>query len=274
MEERRAEELAALPAEELEKRLREAFFYTDRIDDTVFRELEALRQALEARRPQEHDRTPEESWAQFREDHAEELAEFCRRERRRRAARKTGRVRAAVRLALLAAAVLALLAGTVLAVEPLGLRAWTARWDPAAGRYAPVSSEAAGKPIPAALRELGITETVYPARLPDGFVLTGSHISEDPLILMEQYAKGDRVFTVTVASVKGVQSAVYQSAGGAYREYGAGSSVHYLFRNEGTITAVWYTGQYATSVSGNLSLEEVTRIIESLSALPEGGYAP
>ena len=77
------EKLAALPPEELERRLREAFFYTDRIDDTVFRELEALRQALEAKSPREYERTPEESWERFQEDHAEELAEFCRRERRR-----------------------------------------------------------------------------------------------------------------------------------------------------------------------------------------------
>ena len=43
----RKAELEALTAEELEQRLREAFFYPDKIDDTVFSELEALREALE-----------------------------------------------------------------------------------------------------------------------------------------------------------------------------------------------------------------------------------
>ena len=267
------EKLAALPPEELERRLREAFFYTDRIDDTVFRELEALRQALEAKDPREYERTPEESWERFQEDHAEELAEFCRRERRRKAAGKTARLRTAVRGALLAAVILVLLAGAALAAEPLGLLAWLPRWNAAAGRYTPVSEEVAGNPIPAALRKLGITEPVYPGWLPEGFVLTESHISKDPLVLMEQYARGDRVFSITVASVKRVQSAVYQSTGGIYREYGTGASIHYLFRNEGTITAVWYTRNYATSISGNLTLAEAEGIIDSLTAALEGGYS-
>ena len=49
----REAELAALSAEELERRLREAFFYPDQIDETVFRELEELREALEKKRPTE-----------------------------------------------------------------------------------------------------------------------------------------------------------------------------------------------------------------------------
>ncbi len=258
------EKLAALPPEELERRLREAFFYTDRIDDTVFRELEALRQALEAKDPREYERTPEESWERFQEDHAEELAEFCRRERRRKAAGKTARLRTAVRGALLAAVSLVLLAGAARAAEPLGLLAWVPRWNAAAGRYTPVSEEVAGNPIPAALRKLGITEPVYPGWLPEGFLITESHISEDPLVLMEQYADGDRLLSITVTPTVGFRTAIYKMRGEDYREYASGAGVHYLFRNEGAITAVWYTKNYTTSVSGNLSLAEIKGIIDSL----------
>ena len=265
------EKLAALPPEELERRLREAFFYTDRIDDTVFRELEALRQALEAKDPREYERTPEESWERFQEDHAEELAEFCRRERRRKAAGKTARLRTAVRGALLAAVILVLLAGAALAAEPLGLLAWVPRWNAAAGRYTPVSEEVAGNPIPAALRKLGITEPVYPCWLPEGFLITESHISEDPLLLVEQYARGKDKLSITVTSIKGVKSSIYQKSGTPVREYHSGKSEHYIFENDETITAVWYTKNYATVISANLPFEEIKRIIDSLYEQAEGG---
>lgn len=265
------EKLAALPPEELERRLREAFFYTDRIDDTVFRELEALRQALEAKDPREYERTPEESWERFQEDHAEELAEFCRRERRRKAAGKTARLRTAVRGALLAAVILVLLAGAALAAEPLGLLAWVPRWNAAAGRYTPVSEEVAGNPIPAALRKLGITEPVYPGWLPEGFVITESHISEDPLVMMEQYARGNERLSITITPVKAVKSTIFQKSGATVREYRSGAKAFFLFQNEGTITAVWFTKDYATTISANLSVEEITAIIDSIDATSEGG---
>ena len=264
------EKLAALPPEELERRLREAFFYTDRIDDTVFRELEALRQALEAKDPREYERTPEESWERFQEDHAEELAEFCRRERRRKAAGKNARLRTAVRGALLAAVILVFLAGAALAAEPLGLLAWVPRWNAAAGRYTPVSEEAAGKPIPAALRKLGIMEPVYPGWLPEGFVLTESHISKDPLVLMEQYARGDQRLSITVTPIKGFKSAVYLKNGMLPLEYSPGRQVNYIFENEDTITVVRYTKNYATTISADISFEEIKQIISLFNDISEG----
>ena len=261
-----------LTAEELERRLRETFFYTDRIDETVYLELEKLREALEENQPVEFAETAEDFWQRFSRDHAQELDQACAGAARRRAAAKGRRLRAILRTALIAAAVVLLLAGAVLAADPLGLWAWVPRWNTAAGRYEPLPEELAGRPIPEALRALGIAEPVYPAWLPEGFALAESRISEDPLVLMEQYVSGDRVFSVTVTPIKGFQNAVYPGGGEAYREYGAGSAIHYLFRNEGSITAVWYTEHYATSVSGNLTLDEATRIIDSMYGSSEGGY--
>ena len=45
---------ADMTVEELERKLRETFFYTDKIDETVYRELENLRAALEAKEPTEY----------------------------------------------------------------------------------------------------------------------------------------------------------------------------------------------------------------------------
>ena len=227
-------EYGEMTVEELERELREVFFCTDRIDGPLSEELERIREALEQNaRPRPH---------------------------------------ALLRGFLIAAALVVLLAGAALAADSLGLWAWVPRWNAAAGRYEPAGQEASGEsPIPAALAELGITEPVYPAKLPEGFVITESHISEEPLVLMEQYAKGDRLFSLTVTPIKGFKSAVYPAEGVAPREYGADQAVHYLFKNGETIIAVRYTDHYATTVSGNISLDEIEWIMDSFGAPWEGG---
>lgn len=270
---KRETDYRALTAEELENRLREAFFYPDRIDETVYRELEDLRSALEEKRPAEYEYTPQESWERFQADREEELAELFgpaapAQARPRKEALPPRRL---LRRAVIAAVIVVLLAGAALAADYAGLLAWVPRWNAAAGRYEPAATEVSGEsPIPAALRELGITEPVYPAKLPEGFVITESHISEDPLVLMEQYARGDQRLSITITPVRGTRNIVY-AGGKAPTEYDAGERVHYLFANEGSITAVWYTENYATTVSGDIPRAEIRSIIDSLYDSPEGG---
>ncbi len=264
----REKEYGEMTAEELEQRLRETFFYPDRIDDGIFRELEALREVLEKKKPMEYTHTARESWERFAADHGEELAGLdAPKAAAAEPAGKTGRkgvFPVLLRRGLIAAVIVVLLAGVALAADSLGLWAWVPQWN-AAGRYEPVRQEVSGEdPIPAALRALGITEPVYPARLPKGFVITESHISEDPLVLMEQYARGDQRLSITVTPIDGFKSTVYQRSGEPMREYRSGQAVHYVFFTDGTITSIRYTKNYATTVSGDLPLEELKGIMDSL----------
>ena len=260
-----------MTAEELELELRKAFFCTDQIDGPLSEELERIREALDRKRPVEYLYTPEESWAQFRADHGDEsgvlivpqeepeTGEIQVRALRHRT------VPALLRRVLIAAAVVVVLTGAALAADSLGLWAWAPRWNAAVGRYEPAAMEVSGEsPIPAALAELGITEPVYPAKLPEGFVITESHISEDPLVLMEQYARGNERLSITITPIDGFKTVVYQKSGKLIREYRDSKPAHYMFENEGTITAIWYTKNYAVFISGNLRLDEITQIIDSL----------
>ena len=272
--------------EELQRELREAFLDTDILDEPLNDELEQIREAMNRKRPVEYLYTPEESWARFWEKNEEELETILRREAdpiSRRADAERLRVSAGSRMrasrpgrvlrgVLIAAVITVLLAGAALAANFAGLWAWAPQWNAAAGRYEPAATEVSGdSPIPAALAELGITEPVYPARLPKGFVLTESHISEDPLILVEQYARGKDRLSIMVTPIDGFKTAVYQKSGSPVREYGEGETAHYMFENEGTITGIWYTKNYATFISGNLDFREITQIIDSLYRPPEGG---
>ena len=263
-----------MTVEELQQELREAFLDTDILDEPLNEELEKLREALNRKRPVEYLYTPEESWARFLEKWAEEeeLVRSGRTAAQIKDTAKPRRYRAILRTALIAAAVVVLLAGAALAADSLGLWAWVPRWNAAAGRYEPAAQEVSGEsPIPAALAELGITEPVYPTKLPEGFVLTESHISEDPLVLMEQYARGNERLSITVTPIKGVKSIIYQKSGKYPQEYRVGNTANYIFENEEAIIAVWYTKNYATTVSGNIPLEEMETIIDSLYGIAEGG---
>ena len=263
--------------EELERKLKETFFCPDTIDDTVSRELEELLEALEEQWPLPEGPDPEEGWRQFLTDRAGELDEILAAEPRQE---EKPRVRAArphtapklLRRVLVAAVVVVLLAGAALAADSLGLVAWVPQWNALSGRFEPTAQEGMPeRPIPTALAELGIAEPVYPARLPEGFVITESHISEEPLLLVEQYARGSERLSITVAPLKGVRSAVYQRSGVALRELQGGLKAHFVFENEGTVTAICFSKNYATYISGDLTVEEITGIILSIGTTEEGG---
>ena len=278
--------------EELQQEFREAFLETDVIDDSLDAEMEEIREALNRKRSVDYLYTPEESWKQFVEDFGEyfleAVSESSLQEKKNideppkegnkkleGAQTRVVRLRSAsalVRKVLIAAVIVVLLAGAALAADSLGLWAWVPRWNAAAGRYEPAAQEVSGEsPIREALAELGITEPVYPAKLPEGFVITESHISEDPLVMMEQYARGNERLSITITPVKAVKSTIFQKSGATVREYRSGAKAFFLFQNEGTITAVWFTKDYATTISANLSVEEITAIIDSIDATSEGG---
>ena len=51
-------------------------------------------------------------------------------------------------------------------------------------------------------------------------------------------------------------------------EYKVGKTVHYIVANSKNISAVWYTEHYFATVSGNITLEEMKQIINSVYANP------
>ena len=260
----REQEYEEMTVEELTQRFREAFFYTDEIDEMVYRELEQLQAALDKKQQKGQPQSADAFWARFSKEHAQELKQRTSGETRVKDAAKPGRYRTALRTALVAAAAVVFLTGVALAANSLGLWAWVPIWNAAAGRYEPAAQEDSGEsPIPAALAELGITEPLYPAKLPEGFVITESHISEDPLVLVEQYARGKERLSITVTPTDGFRTAVYQKGNDPMYEYRSGSKVHFIFAVEGTITAIRYSENYVTTISGDFSLAEMNAIIDS-----------
>ena len=57
----------------------------------------------------------------------------------------------------------------------------------------------------------------------------------------------------------------------AVRELSDGQKAHFVFENEGTVTAIWFTENYAAYISGDLTVEEITEIILSIGTSAEEG---
>ena len=257
--------------EELERELREAFLDTDIIDGPLNDELEKMRETLDRKWPVEAPHTPEEAWARFLEDKAEELAPFFApgagaSPRPVKPAGRRPRTARILRGVLIAAAVVVLLAVAALAADSLGLVAWAPRWNGGGFSFAATDETIPRAAILTALEQLEIHEPVYPGKLPEGFVPMESQFSEDPFILFEQYGDGERYLSITVIPASSFETAVYQEKNETIREYRSGNVVHYLFNNVGAITAVWYTENYFTSISGNISISEMMRMIDSVYA--------
>ncbi len=118
--------------------------------------------------------------------------------------------------------------------------------------------------IPTVLAMMGITEPLYPTWLPEDFMRVESKTIEDPLIMYERFQGNDRTLNITISPITGSEYTVYQKENAPYEEYCIGNNVHYIFDNTAEITAVWYTNNYTMLIAGNISIEEIYRIIDSV----------
>ena len=293
--------------EELQREFRETFFKTDLIDDYLNDELEKMQEALDRKKPVEYLFTPEESWARFLTDNAEELEPFLHPESAaeinpqlqendrfdpekswQRFMESRGEelaeffgldgagpektppgtarsrlVSALLRKVLIAAVIVVLLAGAALAANSLGLVAWIRGWSDNPERYAQTGSGSPG-PIKEALQDLGIDDPVYPAWLPSNYILTETLISKDPLLLYELYTKADRYVSITITPISAANTAIYPQGKWLQEKNQPGKPAHYIFSNDESITVVWYTEDYFTSISSNITAGAMERIIESV----------
>ena len=287
--------------EELRKALDTIMLYSE-LNDSDVAEMERILAVLRKKAPFPHPHTTEEMWAEFQADHAEELAALGIRRNRDTeeviekdpeecadagaafvvpiaSAEKVQTVSAGaepmhgkrsqklMRTALIAAAVIVLMALVTVAASAMGfnLWGWVPKWSDEDVRFV---SEDTEKPyvehIPDVLASMGITEPLYPTWLPDDFTRTESQVVEEPFFLHEKFEGNDRRLIITIYPVTDFATSVYQKESDQAVEYIASDILHYIFDNTNEIVAVWNTENYTTLITGNISLEEMKKIIDSV----------
>ena len=271
-------EYDSMTIEELEQRLKEVFYYTDQIDDSLAEELEQICDALDKKKPLEDMDTVEEYWKRFTKNYAGDLlsigiqdntkqTDTLTSRKRREPKVKTRDYHKVLRIALIAAVIIALLAGATCVAAAFGynLWGWIPVWDADELHFVSETQEPVlASTISTALKQLGIDEPLCPTWLPDGFVLTESQINAKPLILHEAYYSQDRYITITISSIDGLGTVAYQKEDIAPAEYTVNNIVHYIFDNVGSVQVVWYTENYSIAIAGNVTEEEMKDIINSV----------
>ena len=267
-----------LSPEDLKKALKTVLLYADEINDDTMAELDRIMAALREKEPLEYERSAKESWAVFRAEHREELSQLGIRTDDKEKEVRPGRTgsghvgrrrnaRVLTRIALVAALIVVLLIGAAVTASALGfeLWGWAPKWNREDLRFV---TEEPGvqdkKDIPTALAALGIGEPIYPNWLPEDMVRENVEIQFDPVLLYEAYQGNDRVLFITIVSSSISDTAVYQKSDADSEEYIAGNTIHYIFHDINQISAVWYTRNYTILIVGNITYNEMQRIIDSV----------
>ncbi len=181
------------------------------------------------------------------------------------------RYRKLIRVALVAAVVVAFMAAISVAAAAMGynLWGWLPIWSSEDVRF--VSETPAREPhqddlkdIPMVLASLGITEPLYPTWLPEDLVRVKTKYTEDPLFLFENYKGNDRELSITISPITDFGTMVYQKEDEPAEEYSVNGVTHYLIINTNELYAVWHTENYYILISGNMTRSEIKRIIDSI----------
>ena len=277
--------------EELRAALQRYFLFSE-LDDEAVDEMEQILAVLRKKAPFTHLHTNEEMWEEFTATHADDFAALGIRketeteevvEQKPEAdetvirsepvpVRKPRRqIRGLLRVGLIAAALIVLLAGVTVAASAMGynLWGWIPEWTDEDVRFvAETPLQTPGEDdnhgIPTVLESLGITEPLYPTWLPEDFMLAESKAIEKPLFISEKYLGNKRELLITISPTTDLGTAVYQKEDILAEEYLAGGTIHYIFTNTNNALAVWNTESYSVVIAGNISQEEMKKIIDSV----------
>ena len=179
------------------------------------------------------------------------------------------------------AAALILLLGTVTA-QALGvdvfsaLARWTAeifRLDGGSAPYAAaalhpleVGEEAVYESLEEAVAAFGIDAPIVPKVIPEGFELVEVRAAYWPsgLKISANYESVDGVLQILYVESEKVDTNALEKEYGSVEAYLAGDFKHYLLTDLGRRKAVWQNGDFECQICGNISDQEIKRMIDTI----------
>lgn len=208
-----------------------------------------------------------------------------------RTARPVRRLRSALKLAGIVAAVIVGLFALMIGAQAAGIDVFGAigRWTEETFRFVPASggveqgggggvsaSETAGyhDALQAALEECGVTGDLAPTWYPEGFETEGPTISTsdmgDKVYCLYRNAEGSyfsvQVWRYNFAS--DIEAHTFEKDSTPVTEYTSSGKTFYIMSNLNTRSATWSDGtQLVQSIIGNIPEDDIKTIIDSI-----GGY--
>ena len=116
------------------------------------------------------------------------------------------------------------------------------------------------------LDKYNINTKVAPKWLPEGYSFKSVDVAESPLrtIVNSIYSNKDDEILVTIISLAVPSASTYEKDSSNVIKYNADGIEHYIMTNLERTKVVWMTGNYECSITGNFSVEEAEKIIDSI----------
>lgn len=275
--------------EELQEAFKRIFFLSE-LNEADLAEIEQILAVLRVKDPLPPSRSVDEFWEEFQSIYQQDPMEIGIQEKpeneevvaekpepvvvvddappeKNAPAVLRKRHRNLVRIGLIAAIMVALLAAVTATAAAMGynLWGWLPVWSDEDVRFVAEDTEKPyGEFIPDVLKRLGIDEPLYPTWLPEDLIRTGVRIFEDPLFLHETFIGNNRELSITISPNDDFGTIVFQKEDDPPYEYIIGGVVHYIFDNTNEMSAVWHTGSNNVLIVGNVTKDEMERIIYSV----------
>ena len=121
-----------------------------------------------------------------------------------------------------------------------------------------------------ALESHGISTEYAPTWYPDGFESISTDFLSDDLgdtLYFSFKNEEDHFFNIKIThyfSESYVEKHIFEKDDAPVEKYVSGEKLFYIFSNINTVTATWSDGVFLETISGDLSIEEVKTIIDSI----------
>ena len=118
----------------------------------------------------------------------------------------------------------------------------------------------------AALEESNVPASLVPTWIPAGCELADITIERSPLkkTYTAKYTNGDKILFVTVRDYLDKEPVYVEQSDGLTEEYEVSGIRYYIFTDIDLLKAKWINGPYECSISGNVTIEELKMMIDSI----------
>lgn len=117
-----------------------------------------------------------------------------------------------------------------------------------------------------ALEEGNTPAWLVPTYIPKGFILTDTKVEQNPVKkkYTAVYANGEKILRITVQDHLDKDPIYVEQSEGLVEEYEVSGISYYLFANYDNVKAVWIVDSYECYISGNVTIEELKQMINSI----------
>lgn len=172
-----------------------------------------------------------------------------------------------------AAAVLAILVLGSVTAKAFGFNIWEAvvKWTQETFHFGEWGNSNTDSDLPyaslqEALEKGNVPISLAPTWSPDGFDLTIVKVEKTPLknVYMATYTDQEKILRITVQDYLGEIPVYVEQSEGLIEEYEVSGVTYYIFANNKQVRATWLNGSYECDISGDVTIEELKKMIDSI----------